>query len=81
MRKLTLIGIAAIAGTFVLAPAAQAERVCKERCEGGTCVQKCVERSDTRVIRDRDVIVRERAHRPRSGVELHVPGVSVDIGR
>ncbi len=82
MRKLALIGITAFAASFAVAPAANAASVCREVCDGGTCVQKCKEQSSTTVIRkDRDVTVRER-ERPRApGIELNVPGVSVDIGR
>jgi hypothetical protein len=72
MRNLTVIGIAAGVGMLVLTQTASAERVCREVCDGGTCVQKCVEHED-RVIIDRD--------RPRPDVDVHVPGVGVEIGR
>lgn len=83
MRNLTWMTIAAVAGTLAFAQTASAEKVCKERCEGGTCVKKCVEHPDAVIIdrdRDRDHVVREHEdHRP--GVDIHVPGVGVDIGR
>jgi hypothetical protein len=74
MRNITLIGIIAGAATLVLAQAANAERVCRSVCDGGTCVQKCVENED-RVIVDHD-----RAPPPRGpGVDIHAPGVNVDV--
>ena len=75
MRNLTLAGIAAAAGMLVLTQTASAERVCREVCDGGACVQKCVEHNDTVVI-DRD-----RRPPPPPGVELRAPGVGVEIGR
>jgi hypothetical protein len=72
MRNLMLIVLAAGAGVFALAQTASAERVCKEVCDAGTCVQRCVEHPDDEVIVD---------HERRPGVELHVPGVGVEIGR
>jgi hypothetical protein len=73
MRKLLLMSLVAGAGALLVAQTASAERVCREVCDGGTCVQKCVEHhDDDRVIIDRD--------RPRPGVELHAPGVGVEIG-
>jgi hypothetical protein len=74
MRNLTLVGIVAAAGMLVLMQTANAERVCKSVCDGGTCVQKCYE-NDDRVIIDHD------RGPPPPGVELHVPGVGVEIGR
>jgi hypothetical protein len=79
MRNVTLIGIAALVGTFALAQSANAERVCKSVCEGASCVQKCVEHDDTVVIdRDRDRVVHEH---DRPAIELRGPGIGVDIGR
>jgi hypothetical protein len=81
MRNFMWISIAAVAGTLAFAPSASAERVCKERCDGGTCVQKCVEHPDVTIERDhdRDHVVREHENR-RPGVDLHVPGVGIEIG-
>jgi hypothetical protein len=61
---------------LALAQTASAERVCREVCDGGACVQRCNETSD-RVIIDRD---RDRAP-PAPGVELRAPGVGIEIGR
>jgi len=66
-----LLGMAAAALWLLFAQAANAERVCREVCDGGTCVSKCVESSDHDVIRDRD-------REPR--VHLHAPGVDIDTG-
>jgi hypothetical protein len=76
MRNLMLVGIAAVSGMLVLTQTASAERACREVCDGGTCVQKCVEHDDTVVI-DRD----RGPPSPRPGVELRAPGVGVEIGR
>ena len=74
MRKLTIIGVLAGASVFALAQTASAERVCRSVCDGGACVQKCVEHED-RVIVDHD-----RAPPPRGpGVDIHAPGVNVDV--
>jgi hypothetical protein len=65
-----LIGIVTAAAWFVLTYAANAERVCRQVCDGGTCVTKCVEH-------DSDV----RDHGPPPpGVGVHVPGVDIDVG-
>lgn len=77
MRNLTLIGIAAAASLLVLMQTASAERVCREVCDGGTCVQKCVEHND-QVIIDRDRGPPPPDREP--GVDVHVPGVGVEIG-
>jgi hypothetical protein len=39
---------------FMLSHAANAERACRQVCDKGACVSRCVQRSDS------DVIVRER---------------------
>jgi hypothetical protein len=73
-----LIGMATAALWFALSHAANAERVCRQVCDGGTCVSKCVDHPDS------DVIIRDREHyrdHPDAGVDVHVPGVGVDIGR
>jgi len=71
MRKLTMIGMLAGAGIFALAQTASAERVCRSVCDGGVCTQKCFENND------RTVIERDRA--PKAGVDVHAPGVNVDV--
>ena len=70
-----LLGAGTAALWLVLAHAANAERVCKQVCDHGTCVSKCVENSEP------DVIVRERDRHDQPGIELHAPGVGFDIGR
>lgn len=76
-----LIGVATAAVWFALSYAANAESVCKQVCDNGTCVSKCVENSDPAVIvhDDHDRIHEERHDAP--GVGVHVPGVDIGIGR
>jgi hypothetical protein len=74
MRNITAIGIIAAAATLALAQSASAERVCRSVCDGGACVQKCVEHDD------RAIIDHDRVPRPREpGVDIHAPGVNVDV--
>jgi len=68
-----LVGMAAAALWFVLSQAANAERLCQEVCDNGTCISRCVDNPDSKTI------IRERDREP--GVELHVPGADVDVGR
>lgn len=78
-----LIGMAAAALWFVFSQAANAERVCREVCDSGTCVSRCMDRADEDVIirdRDRDHD-RRREYERGPGVEFRVPGVGVEIGR
>ena len=86
MRTLAVISMAAATLTVSLffSQAANAERVCKERCEAGVCEQKCVEmrdgdrgREDPEARGDHEY----RDHDRRQGVDVHVPGLNVDIGR
>jgi hypothetical protein len=49
-----LIGMATAALWFVLSHAANAERICREVCDHGTCVSRCVHHPD--------MIVHDRAH-------------------
>jgi hypothetical protein len=73
-----LIGVATAALWFALSHAANAERVCKQVCDNGTCVSKCVDNPDTGVIvHERDEHYRDRD----PGVDVHVPGAGVEIGR
>jgi hypothetical protein len=73
-----LIGMAAAALWFVFSQAANAERVCKEVCDSGTCVSRCVQDPDPDVtIREHDQ-TRDRDRGP--GVQLHAPGVDIDVG-
>lgn len=88
MRTVTVISTAAVALTASLyfSRAANTERVCKERCGAGVSEQKCVEMRDG--DRDHDGLEDRRDHKDRDrdqerrpGVELHVPGLNVDVGR
>jgi hypothetical protein len=68
-----LIGVATAALWFVLAHAANAERVCRQVCDSGTCVSRCVGRPDITVIRDREHYRDDEG----PGV-VHVPSVEID---
>jgi hypothetical protein len=76
--RFVLMGTAAavLTATTLLAGPASADRICKKVCHEGFCRSQCVERSDRLYMRDRDYY-----HHRRPGVELHGPGVGVDIGR
>jgi hypothetical protein len=78
-----LIGMAAAALWFVFSQAANAERVCRQVCDSGTCVSRCVDQPDQGVIiRDQDrEHDRLRDHERGPGVELRAPDVGVEIGR
>ena len=82
MRTLAVISMAATALTASLfvSQTANAERVCKERCEAGVCEQKCVEMRDGDRGRG-DRVDRDRGHDRHQGVDVHVPGLNVNIGR
>jgi hypothetical protein len=70
-----MIGVVTAAMWFALSYAAHAERVCRQVCDGGTCVSKCVEHPDA------DVVVHEHDRGPPPpGVDVQVPGVGVQIG-
>ena len=72
-----LIGVAAAGLWFAFSFAANAERVCHQVCDNGTCVSKCVEKSDPGiVVHERDRYREERG----PGVDIHAPGVNVDVG-
>jgi hypothetical protein len=47
-----LIGIATAAVWFALSHVANAEQVCKQVCDNGTGVSKCVDHPDAVIIRD-----------------------------
>jgi hypothetical protein len=73
-----LVGVAAAALWFALSYAANAERVCRQVCDHGACVSKCVDHPDSDVIvRDHD---RYRDDHRGPGVDLHGPGVNIDVG-
>jgi hypothetical protein len=79
MRAKILIGIASATMWFVFSQAANAERVCRQVCDHGTCVSKCVENSGPGVIVHEHDRYRDERNGP--GVDIHAPGVNVDIGR
>ena len=71
-----LIGVATAALWFALSHAANAERICRQVCDNGTCVSRCVQRPDS------DVIVREREPRHHDrGFDIDTPAGGVTIGR
>jgi hypothetical protein len=77
MSKIFL-GIITAALWFVLSQAANAERVCNQVCNNGTCVSKCVDHPDASVIvRDHDEHYRDDRG---PGVDVHAPGVNIDVG-
>ena len=70
-----LLGACAAALWLLLGYAANAERICNQVCDAGTCVSKCVEHPDS------DVVVHEHYDHDEPGVHVGVPGVGIDIGR
>ena len=72
-----LIGAATAAMWFALSHVANAERVCRQVCDNGACVSKCVDRPDAGVV----VHDHDRNHDDRPGIDLRTPGVNVDINR
>jgi hypothetical protein len=64
-----LIGVATAALWFALSHAANAERICREVCDHGTCVSRCVHRPDA------DVIICDR------GFDIDAPAGGVVIRR
>jgi hypothetical protein len=72
-----LIGAVAGALWILCSYAANADRVCKQVCDNGNCVSKCVEHNDTDVIVHDHDGGRDRA----PGVQLNTPGGDVHIGR
>jgi hypothetical protein len=72
-----LIGVATAALWFALSHAANAEQICRQVCDNGTCVSRCVQRLDS------EVIIREREpwrHHDR-GFDLDTPAGDVVIHR
>ena len=75
-----LIGAATAALWFALSHVANAESVCRQVCDNGSCVSQCVDHPDSGVvIRDHDEHWRDH-HGDGPGVDVHVPGVGVEIG-
>ena len=78
MRSITFMGTAAavLTASALLTVPASADRVCKKVCSEGACRTTCVQRNDDRLfMRDRDY------HHRDPGVDIHAPGVGVDVGR
>jgi|HubBroStandDraft_6_1064221.scaffolds.fasta_scaffold570145_2 hypothetical protein len=69
-----LVGMAAAALWFVFSQAADAERICKDVCNNGICVSRCVNNRN-----GDEMIIREHNREP--GVELRAPGADVDVDR
>jgi hypothetical protein len=70
-----LIGVATAALWFALSYAANAERTCRQVCDNGTCVSRCVQRPDSGVVvRDR---VEPRRHE--RGFDVDTPAGDVEI--
>ena len=72
-----LIGVATAALWFALSHVANAERICREVCDHGTCVSRCVHHPDA------DLIIRDREHwqdRDR-GFDIDAPAGGVVIRR
>jgi hypothetical protein len=77
-----LIGVATAALWFALSHAANAEQVCKQVCDNGTCVSKCVDHPDSGVIvRDHDDDSYRDHPASGPGVDVQAPGIGVQIGR
>jgi hypothetical protein len=77
-----LIGVATAALWFALSHAANAAQVCRQVCDNGTCVSKCVDHPDpTMIVRDHDNDSDRDHPAPGPGVDVQAPGVGVQIGR
>ena len=68
-----LVGMAAAALWFVFSQAADAERICKDVCNNGICVSRCVNNRN-----GDEMTIREHDRGP--GVELRATGNDVDVG-
>jgi len=68
-----LIGVATAALWFALSHAANAERICRDVCDNGNCVSRCVQRPD------KDAIVREREQTPRHDRSFDVGSLAGDV--
>jgi len=69
-----MVGMAAAALWFVFSQAADAERICKDVCNNGICVSRCVNNRN-----GDEIIIREHNREP--SVELRAPGADVDVDR
>ena len=84
MRTLRVIttAAAAIAATLFFAQAADADRICKQRCEDRLCADSCVQthvRCENLDFRNGRGDRFERDRYP--SMELRVPGVGVEANR
>ena len=93
MRLFNILAIVAtVAATAVLPQKASADRVCRQECSGLICQERCVEtegrggqregregRAGREERREQRYEERERGRGP--GIELRVPGGSIEIGR
>ena len=76
-----LIGVATAALWFALSHAANAEQICRQVCDNGTCVSRCVDHPDSDlIIRDHDDEY-YRDHDRGPDFRVRVPGATVEIGR
>jgi hypothetical protein len=69
-----LVGMAAAALWFVFSQAADAERICKDVCNNGICVSRCVDNPS-----GDELTIRE--HNPGPGGETPAPSVDIDANR
>jgi hypothetical protein len=90
MRLFNILAIVAtLAATAVFPQRASADRVCRQECAGLICQERCVEtegrgsqregREGREERREQRYEERERGRGP--GIELRVPGGSIEIGR
>jgi hypothetical protein len=84
MRTLRAIttAAAAITATLFFAQAANADRMCRQSCEGGVCEQSCGQthvRGENRGFHEGRGDRFDRDRRP--SMELRVPGVGVEASR
>jgi hypothetical protein len=93
MRLFNILAIAAtVAATALIPQKASADRVCRQECSGPICQERCVEtegRGGQREGREgRREERREQRYEEREegrgrgpGIELRVPGGSIEMGR
>lgn len=72
-----LIGMATAALWFMLAHAANAEKICREVCDKGSCVSRCVSRPDSEVI----IHEREQSRHHDRGFGVDTPAGDLEIRR
>jgi hypothetical protein len=72
-----LIGMATAALWFALSHAANAERICREVCDDGSCVSRCVSRPDSEVI----VHERQQPRYHHRGFDVDTPAGDLEFRR